>query len=162
MLLLVFRPFKIGDAINVAGQTGIVRAMDLFTTTLGTPDDRRIFIPNGQVFGSTIINMSHEHGHLLAVVPVGTDYAANLDKTRKALDAAAAKVQGRLDDKGHVVVLMGLGASSVDWEVRVWTTVGDYWAVLDRTADAVKKGLDKAKIGIPYQTVDVNIVSGAP
>lgn len=161
VLLLVFRPFKVGDAITVAGKTGIVQGLDLFTTSLSTPDDRRIIIPNGQVFGATITNMSHDHGNLLAVVPVGVDYAADVDKTRKILSAAADKVEGRLDERGHVVVLMGFGASSVDWEVRVWTTVGEYWGVLDKTAVEIKKALDKAKIGIPYQTVDVNIVSGS-
>lgn len=161
VLLLVFRPFKIGDAITVADKTGIVQGLDLFTTTLSTPDDRRIIIPNGQVFGATITNMSHDHGNLLAVVSVGVEYSADVDKTRKVLSAACEKVEGRLEDRGHVVVLMGLGASSVDWEVRVWTTVGEYWGVLEKTTVAVKKALEKAKIGIPYQTVDINIVSGS-
>jgi small conductance mechanosensitive channel len=160
VLLLVFRPFKVGDSIIVAGQAGTVYALGIFMTTLDTSDNRRIILPNGSVLGSTIENISH-HDTRRVSVAVGADYSANVDKTRKALLAAITKVEAALDDPAPAVVLTGLGASSVDWQVRVWCKSDDYWAVLEETTVQVKKALDKAKIGIPYNTLDVNIVSGA-
>ncbi len=160
VLLLMFRPFRVGDVVSVAGQTGKVDAIDIFTTTMDTPDNRRIILPNAAVFGSTIENISHHETRRITAT-VGTDYAADIDKTRKTLLSAIGKVEGALDDPEPAVVLTGLGASSVDWQVRVWCKSEDYFGVLEETTVQVKKALDKAKIGIPYSTLDVNIVAGA-
>ena len=158
VMLLVFRPFTIGDAINVGGQQGIVSAIDLFTTQLYTPD-RLIVIPNGTVFGATIVNLTHYDKAMRVEVDVGVEYPADIDKTREVLLAAAAGVEGCRQDKEPEAVLAALGASSVDWKVRVWCDPPVYFAVHERLTEASKKALDAAGIGIPYQTIDVNIAN---
>lgn len=156
IMLLVFRPYKVGDVVNAAGQTGKINEIELFTTTMDTPDNRRIIIPNGAIFGSTIENITH-HPRRRADVEVGVDYSADIQKTREVLEAAVKGVEGVLDDPAPAVVLTGLGGSSVDWVVRAWANTGDWAAVKERTTVAVKEALDAAGIGIPYPTMDINM-----
>ena len=156
VLLLTFRPFKVGDFVSVSGETGTVDEVGVFTTTLDTPDNRRVILPNSGVFGSTIENVSH-HPIRRADVAVGADYSADIDRTREVLEAAARDVPGRLADRDPQVVLVGLGGSSVDWQVRVWAAKADYLAVKQATTRAVKLALDQAGIGIPFPQMDVHL-----
>jgi small conductance mechanosensitive channel len=147
--------------INAAGVLGKVNCIELFTIAIDTFDNRRIIIPNSAVFGSTIENISH-HPTRRADVDVGTDYTADIDRTREVLLAAAKSVEGGLEDPAPDVFLLGLGASSVDWSVRVWCSSGDFGAVKQATIRAVKKSLDDAGIGIPFPQMDVHLDSPAP
>lgn len=156
IMLLIFRPFKVDDWINVGGHIGRVAELTLFTTHLDTPDNRRIIVPNGSVFGSTIESFTH-HDTRRVDVPVGVEYPADLDRTRQVLEQAAAGVPGRLDDPPAQIILLGLGDSSIDWQVRVWTKTDDYWTTLDATVLAVKKALDEAGLGIPFPQMDVHL-----
>jgi small conductance mechanosensitive channel len=156
IMLLVFRPFKVDDVVTVAGMTGKVYEIDLFTSTLDTPENRRIIIPNSSIFGSTIENITH-HAKRRADVNVGVDYKADIDTTREALEKAAAGVEGVLEDPAPGVVLLELGASSVDWSVRVWCNSGDFGSVKQATIRAVKLALDGAGIGIPFPQMDVHV-----
>jgi small conductance mechanosensitive channel len=156
VMLLVFRPFNVGDVINAGGQTGTVFSIQLFTVVVDTFDNRRIIIPNGAVFGSTIENITY-HPVRRADVDVGCDYSADIDRTREVLTAAAKSVEGGLDDPEPTVFLLGLGASSVDWSVRVWARREDFGAVKQATIRAVKQALDAAGIGIPYPQMDVHL-----
>ncbi len=156
IMLLMFRPFKVGDIVNVAGQTGKVDEIELFTTTIDTPDNRRIIIPNGSVFGSVIENISH-HSTRRVDVAVGSDYSADLDATRDILTRVATNVSGRLDDPEPAVVLLELGGSSIDWSVRVWCNSADFWGVKQALTRDVKNALDQAGIGIPFPQMDVHM-----
>ena len=156
VMLLTFRPFKVGDAVKVAGETGLIHEIDLFMTKMDTFDNRRIILPNSKVFGNTIETITF-HPRRRVDVNVGVDYAADLDRTRAVLEAAAASVEGRLDDPPVQVVLDGLGASSVDWSVRVWTPTPDFLAVKQATIRAVKQHLDDAGIGIPFPQMDIHL-----
>lgn len=156
IMLLMFRPFKVGDIVNVAGQTGKVDEVELFTTTIDTPDNRRIIIPNGSVFGSVIENISH-HSTRRVDVAVGSDYFADLDETRDILTRVATNVSGRLDDPEPAVVLLELGGSSIDWSVRVWCNSADFWGVKQALTRDVKNALDQAGIGIPFPQMDVHM-----
>ena len=156
VLLLTFRPFKTGDVVSVAGQTGKVSEIELFTTALDTADNRRIIVPNGAVLSSVIENITF-HPKRRVDVLVGTDYGADLKQTREVLTSAAASVDGLLADEKSVIVLTGLGASSVDWQVRVWAKTEDYWAVKEACTVAVKDALDAAGIGIPFPQMDVHL-----
>ncbi len=156
VMLLFFRPFKVGDVANAGGTTGKVIEIGLFTTTFDTPDNRRIIVPNGSIFGGTIENVSHHDTRRVAVA-VGTDYGADIDKTREVLMTAAKACKDVLVDPEPGVVLTGLGGSSIDWSVRVWVNSDDYWAVLDELTRDVKYALDNAGIGIPYPQMDVHI-----
>jgi small conductance mechanosensitive channel len=155
VMLLVFRPFKVGDVITAAGQTGTVDEIELFTTTLDTGDRRRFVLPNNIVFGSVIENKSH-HPQRRVDITVGVDYGADVDRVREVL-AAAAQVEGVLADPEPAIVLTDLGGSSVDWAVKAWVNTPDYWAVRERLLVAIKKSLDAAGIGIPYPTMDINL-----
>ena len=158
VMLLIFRPFKVGDYIQTCGQSGSVVELTLFTTELDTLDNTRIIIPNGAIFGSTIENVTH-HATRRVDVAVGVDYAADLDRTREVLMSAAGAVASGLADPPPAAVLRGLGDSSVDWQVRLWTETANYWAVRDALTRAVKMALDEAKISIPFPQRDVHMDS---
>ena len=155
-MLLIFRPFKVGDVVSVSGVTAKVVEIELFTTQFDTPDNRRIIIPNGQIFGSTIENITH-HETRRVDVNVGTDYEADLRETRSVLDRVAAEVEGGLEEPAPQVYLQELGGSSIDWTVRVWAATADYWAVKERLTHSIKVALDDAGIGIPYPQMDVHV-----
>lgn len=159
VMLVIFRPFRVGDVIRAAGETGKVDRLGLFTTTLDTPDNRRLTIPNSAIFGGNIENLSH-HSTRRVAVPVGCSYAADLDLTRQVLEAAIREVPTRLPDAEHQVFLSGLGASSVDWEVRIWCKAPDFWTCRQETIVAVKTALDRAQIAIPFPQMDVHVDGG--
>lgn len=156
IMVLILRPFKIGDYVKVGGQAGTVKKIDLFSTALDTPDNRRVIVPNRDVFGSTIENYGYNSWRRIQI-EVGVDYAADIDRTRAVLERAIAGVEGQLADKEAQVILNGLGASSVDWAVRVFCPTSDFLAVKQATIRAVKLALDEAGIGIPYPQMDVNL-----
>ncbi|RNC80550.1 MAG: mechanosensitive ion channel family protein [Phycisphaera sp.] len=156
IMLLIFRPFKIGDVVSAGGVTAKVEAIELFTTVFTTPDNRKIIVPNGDIYGGTIENITH-HDTRRVDVAVGTDYSADLDKTREVLMGAAKKIEGVLGDPEPVIYLSELGGSSIDWSVRVWAATADYWAVREKLTRQVKYDLDEAGIGIPFPQMDVHI-----
>lgn len=156
VMLLVFRPFSVGDAVSAGGTTGKVNAIDIFTTTIDTFDNRRFIVPNSEVFGTTIENITF-HPRRRADVDVGVAYDADIDHTREVLQGALANVEGMLDDPEPAIVLLGLGASSVDWSVRVWANKDDFLAVKQSAIRAVKMALDAADIGIPFPQMDVHL-----
>ncbi|QDT07909.1 Small-conductance mechanosensitive channel [Rubripirellula lacrimiformis] len=159
VLMLVFRPFKVGDVVNAGGVMGKVNEIDLFTTTLDTPDNRRIIVPNSSISSGTIENITF-HAHRRVEVLVGVDYAADLDQTRAALENAIAQfsmatIQG--EGRGGQVVLASLGDSAVNWKVRLWVAAANFWPVTESLTGEVKRQLDAAKISIPFPQLDVHI-----
>jgi len=156
VMLLTFRPFKVGDVISAAGIVGKVVDIELFTVKLDTPDNRRIIVPNASVFGGTIENITF-HETRRVDVSVGTDYSASLAETRKVLEEVANSDPAKLPDKDSQVYLLELGDSSINWALRVWTSAGDYWAARERITQATKDALDRAGIGIPFPQMDVHL-----
>ena len=159
VMLLIFRPFKVGDVITAAGITAKVDAIELFTTTFNTPDNRRFIVPNSEIFGGTIENITF-HSVRRADVNVGASYDADIAATRDALNRAAdslAELRVEGEGRGHQVYLLQLGGSSVDWVVRFWTRADDFWSVKEQLTAAVKRELDAAGIGIPYPQMDVHL-----
>jgi small conductance mechanosensitive channel len=155
-MLLVFRPFSVGDKVTVAGVTGSVDEIGLFTTSLDSPDNRRFVVPNSEIFGSTIENYTH-HDTRRVDVAVGTDYDADLAETRSVLERAAGGLDAVRDEPAPQIYLDELGGSSINWSVRVWADTDDYWSVREDLTRAVKDGLDDAGIGIPYPNMDVHV-----
>lgn len=156
VMLLLFRPFKVGHYIKAASTEGTVDEIGLFTTTLDTPDKRRIIVPNGKIFGDNIENVSY-HPIRRVGISVGTDYGADIDKARAVMLEAAKATEHVLTDPEPAVVLTGLGGSSIDWAVRVWVNSADYWEVMDTLTRNVKYALDEAAIGIPFPQMDLHI-----
>ena len=118
-MLLIFRPYKVGDTVNVASYTGKVAEIELFTTAIDTTDNRRIIVPNSSIFGAVIENITY-HAVRRADVNVGTAYSADIDQTRAILDKAVRSVALVVPAPAPEVVLTDLGASSVNWQVRGW------------------------------------------
>lgn len=161
VMLLIFRLFKVGDAVKIGGETGIVFAIDLFVTTIDTFDNRRIFIPNGQVFGSTIENITY-HPIRRVDVPIGISYDADQDATRAALMEAAMSVDIRSKDKEPAVVVMDYADSSLNWQVRVWAERARFIDVRQALIRAIRQSLDAAGITIPYPQMDVHLDKAPP
>lgn len=161
VMIVTFRPFTIGDFVSVGGHTGSVAQIGLFTTALDTLDHRRIIVPNSTVMGGAIENFTFNDKRRVDI-DVGTAYDADLDKVRKVLEDAAASVPGRHAEEGHQVILLQMGDSSIAWQVRVWCKTEDYWDVWDASTRAVKQGLDKAGISIPFPQMDVHLPKAAP
>ncbi len=163
IMLLVFRPFKVGDTINAAGITAKVNEIDLFTTTLDTPDNRRIIVPNTAIAAGTIENISY-HSERRVEVSVGCNYSADLRRTREVLACAAEALTEKMipgDGRGYQIILGDLGDSAVSWKVRLWTTADQFWGVKEELTESIKNHLDEAGIGIPYPQIDVHVNNAA-
>lgn len=159
VLLLVFRPFKVGDMIQAAGMMGKVNEIDLFTTTLDTPDNRRIIVPNSSISGGIIENITYHQQRRIEVI-VGVAYASSLDATRSALTTAAESLKEKMiegEGRGYTVVLATLADSSVQWKVRMWVCASDFWSVTEELTQAIKRHLDAAGIAIPFPQMDVHL-----
>ena len=151
-------PFKVGQFVKVGGEAGTVNEIDLFTTTLDTTDNRRIIIPNGSIFTSTIENVGH-HSKRRLDLNFGTSYEADIDETRKVLEQVIENLDDKLDDHEHQVVLIELGGSSINWQLRVWCTAEVFWDLKQELNRSTKYALDAAEIGIPYPQMDVHLVN---
>ena len=156
VMLLVFRPFKVGDFVEVNTETGTCEHIDLFTCEFRTLDNKKLIIPNSAVFGSTITNYTGYETRRVDI-DVGAEYSADVDATRKALEGATANIPGMLQEPAPQIFLKALGGSSVDWQVRVWCKTADYWDVWQATTQACKASLDAAGIGIPFPQQDVHL-----
>lgn len=158
-MLLIFRPYKVGDVIKVADVTGTVNEIAMFTTELDSFDGRRFIIPNSQIFGDVIENITY-HPRRRVDIDVGTAYAADIDQTREVLQRAIESVSEAESYPEPAVVLSGLGASSVDWSVRAWARREDFLGVKQSLVRAIKVELDSAGIEIPYPQMDVHMAGG--
>jgi small conductance mechanosensitive channel len=157
VMLLIFRPFKVGDYVETAGQAGTVRSVNLFVTELATPDNIQILLPNGQVWGSAVRNYSHNPTRRIDIV-VGIAYG---DSIAKASESCMAVVKGDdriLNDPEPMVAVNGLGESSVDILVRFWCNGGDYWPLRFDTTRALKERMDADGITIPFPQRDVHLM----
>lgn len=157
-MLLIFRPYKVGDTVNIANHLGKVNEIALFTTEIDTFDGRRIIIPNSSIYGAVIENITY-HRNRRVDIAVGTDYAADIDLTRQALERAMAAVPQALQDPEPAAVLLELGASSIDWSVRIWANRDDFGDAKQNLIRVIKQELDRAEIGIPFPQMDVHLES---
>ena len=145
VMLLLFRPFKVGDAISVAGQSGIVDEIELFSTRLDTPDNRRIIIPNSTAFNAIVENTSHHENRRVDVV-LGVAYSSDIPTTRRALTAALDSIPEVLDDPASVVVLVRFGKSAIEWQVGAWCKRSDVGTVQQAVMQTVQDQLTRAGI----------------
>jgi small conductance mechanosensitive channel len=134
-MLLIFRPFKVGDFVTAGGQTGIVHEIGLFSTALDTPDNRRIIVPNGSIVSGVITNATF-HDMRIADVNVQTDGAISIDSARTLLTQTAASVPGRDAAKTPAVALTNMGAANT-YNVSVWCKTAELDAVKERLTIAL-------------------------
>lgn len=148
IMLLILRPFKVGDVVTVVGQTGVVDEIELFYTKMDTADRRRVLLPNGSVFGAVIDNQTH-HRTRCVIVTVGIDYAADIDQTREVLLRAARSVAHALADPPPAASLQNLAPSNVEWQIHVWAPTQECAGVRQDLIKSVKTALESAGISIP-------------
>jgi len=156
VMLLVFRPFKIDDYVEVSGQAGTVNTMGLFVTELTTPDNTQIIVPNSNIWGQSIVNYSY-HSTRRLDLEIGIGYDDDIDQAfrviREILDAES-RVMG---DPEPMVVVGNLGASSVDLVIRVWVQAADYWPLKFDLTKRLKQTFDAKGVGIPFPQMDVHV-----
>lgn len=149
VMIMIFKPFKIGDLIEAQGELGVVKEIEIFTTKILTPTNKLVIIPNGALSNGNITNYSEE-GILQIRHTIGVSYDADIKQTKEVLMNVLTAQDKVLKDPAPTVDVEGLGDSSVDFAVRPWVTVEDYWAVYFETLERAKLDLDAAGIEIPY------------
>lgn len=155
-LLIMFRPFKVGDFIEGAGVSGVVEAIQIFTTTMRTGDNKTVIVPNAKLLGDNIVNYSSKETRRVDLT-VGVSYDADLAEVKKILADIAAKDERVKTDPEPTIAVSELADNSVNLVMRLWTNTGDYWGVYFDTTEAVKLRMDEAGIGIPYPQRDVHL-----
>ena len=149
VLIMIFKPYKVGDYIQAQGEAGTVRAVQIFNTVLNTPDNRRVIIPNGAVSGGTITNFSVEETRRMDLI-FGIGYDDDLEKAKNVLKEMTASDERLLTDPAPFIGVSELGDSSVNLVVRIWCKKEDYWDIHFDWQNNVKLRFDKENITIPY------------
>ncbi|MDA8137314.1 MAG: mechanosensitive ion channel [Desulfobacteraceae bacterium] len=155
-LMIIFKPFRVGDYIEGAGVGGTVEEIQIFTTTLKTPDNKTVIIPNAKLTSDNIINWTVKGIRRVDMV-FGIGYKDDVDKAKKVMGQVLAQDSRILKDPPPQIALMQLGDSSVNFVVRPWVKSDDYWSVYFDTTENVKKAFDVNGINIPYPQRDVHI-----
>lgn len=155
-LMIIFRPFKVGDFIEGAGVSGTVDSIQIFTTTLKTPDNKVIIVPNAKLSGDNITNYSAQETRRVDLT-VGAAYEADVKHVREVLAGIIADEPRILPDPAPFIGIAELADNSVNFVVRVWAKSGDYWGVHFDMTEQVKLRFDKEGIGIPYPQRDVHV-----
>ncbi|MDG1019915.1 MAG: mechanosensitive ion channel [Emcibacteraceae bacterium] len=158
VMLLIFRPFKIGQFVDAAGHAGSVKHIGLFVTEMATGDNVQIIIPNSQIWGSSIKNFSSNENRRVDLV-IGIGYDDDIDKAIAEIGSVCDADDRVLKDPATSIFVGELGASSVDIVVRAWTASGNYWPLKAALTKEIKHRFDDKKISFPYPQQDVHIVS---
>jgi len=156
VMLIIFRPFTKGDFVEAGGATGVVDRISIFTTTMTTPDNKEVIVPNGAILGGNITNFSARPTRRVDMV-FGISYDDDLKKAKGILTEIIAADDRVLAEPAPVITVGELADSSVNFLVRPWANSGDYWGVLWDTTEAVKLKFDEAGISIPYPQMDVHM-----
>jgi small conductance mechanosensitive channel len=156
VMLILFRPYKIGDVVNVAGYIGKVEGIEVFNTLLLTADNRLVTIPNGQIVGGSIENLSAMPQRRIDLV-FGIGYDDDIKKAKAILDEVVGDDERILAEPAPTVAVSELADSSVNFVVRPWVNTPDYWAVRFDLIEAVKLRFDAEGISIPFPQRDVHI-----
>jgi small conductance mechanosensitive channel len=160
IMLLMFRPFKIGDFVDIGGQAGTVKEVGLFTTELATGDNVKIIMPNGQIWGSAIKNFSAYPTRRVDLV-MGIDYGDNIDTAMATINRVIGEEPRALSDPESTVAVAELADSSVDIVVRVWVNAADYSGVRWDLTKKLKEQLEADGISIPFPQQTVHHVNQA-
>lgn len=149
VLLMIFKPIKIGDLIEAQGELGVVKEIEIFTTKLLTPTNKEVIIPNGALSNGNIVNYSTE-GKLRVDLTFGVGYDSDIKETKDVLMKVLTSNPKVLKDPAPSVNVSELADSSINFAVRPWASVADYWDVYFETHENAKNALDAAGIEIPY------------
>ncbi|MDH3351322.1 MAG: mechanosensitive ion channel [Gammaproteobacteria bacterium] len=156
VLIVFFRPYKVGDWVEAAGVAGSVEEVQILTTVLKTGDNKRVIVPNAQIMSSVITNYSANETRRVDMV-VGVSYGDDIDKVRNAMEEIIAADQRILDEPACTIAVSELADSSVNFVLRPWVKTSDYWNVKFDLTEAIKKRFDKDGISIPFPQQDVHL-----
>ena len=156
VLIVMFRPYKVGDFVEAAGIAGVVEQVQILTTILRTGDNKQIIVPNSQIMDSIITNYSANDTRRVDMV-VGVSYDDDLDKVRSTIEELVAADDRILDDPACTIAVSALADSSVNFAVRPWVKTADYWGVMFDLTEAIKKRFDQEGISFPFPQQDVHL-----
>jgi len=156
VLIVLFRPYKVGDFVEAAGIAGVVEQVQILTTILKTGDNKQIIVPNGQIMDSIITNYSANDKRRVDMV-VGVSYDDDLDKVRSTIEELVAADERILAEPACTIAVSALADSSVNFVVRPWVNTADYWGVMFDLTEAIKKRFDKEGISFPFPQQDVHL-----
>jgi len=161
VLIVLFRPYKVGDWIEAAGISGSVEEVQILTTVLKTGDNKQVIVPNAQIMNSIITNYSANDTRRVDMV-IGVSYDDDLDKVRSTLEELVAAEDRILDDPACTIAVSALADSSVNFVVKPWVKTSDYWGVMFDMTEAIKKRFDKEGISFPFPQQDVHLYQAKP
>ncbi|WP_019615397.1 mechanosensitive ion channel family protein [Psychromonas ossibalaenae] len=156
VMILIFKPFKVGDVLQAQGHTGCVNQIQIFNTILKTPDNKTIILPNGGLSTGSMVNFSTEETRRVDWT-IGVGYGDDLDKARAVIKQLCDADQRILKDPDVLIAVSALADSSVNFTVRAWVKAPDYWGVFFDMNENVYKSFPKEGLNIPYPQMDVHI-----
>ncbi len=155
-MLVIFRPFKLGDFVDAGGTTGVVEEIQVFNTILKTPDNKKVIVPNSSITGGNIINFSAHDKRRVDWV-FGVSYGDDIDKVKATIRRVVEADKRVHKDPAVFIVLSALGDSSVNFTVRAWANSADYWGLFFDINEAMKKAFDADDISIPFPQRDLHV-----
>lgn len=158
IMILLFKPFKVGDFVEAAGETGTVSEITVVYTVLLTVDNKRITIPNGSITNSVIENYSSEELRRVDLM-FKADYSADMDQVKSIIAKIVAEHPKALKTPEPFIRLSNHGDSALEYTVRIWVNGADYWDVYFDVTESVKKAFDENKISIPFNQIDVHVTN---
>jgi len=159
VILLILKPFKVGDFLEAQGHAGVVKEIQVFNTVLLTLDNKTVIIPNGGLSTGAMVNYTDQETRRVDLV-FGISYDDDIDKARDIIKEVVAKDKTILTDPEPFIGVVELGDNSVNLVTRVWTNTAEYWNVYFFLNEYVKKAFDNQGISIPYPQRDVHIIKG--
>lgn len=156
VLMIIFKPFRVGDLVEAGGVLGTVQEIGIFTTIVDTLDNRKTIVPNAKLTADNITNYSANDTRRVDLV-AGISYADDIDKARASIQSALAEVPGILESPAPDIFVSEMADSSVNFAVRPWCRPGDYWAVYFGVTESIKKRFDAENITIPFPQRDVHL-----
>ena len=160
VMLIIFRPFKVGDFVEAGGTSGVVEMINIFSTTMRTGDNREVMVPNGQIYGSTIINYSARDTRRIDLV-FGIGYDDDIRKAKELIEQTIQADERILGDPAPTIMLLELADSSVNIAARPWVNTPDYWTVRADLMENVKAAFDANDISIPFPQRDLHLYQAA-
>lgn len=161
VLLLIFKPFRVGDFVEIGGAKGTVHAIHVFNTVINSPDNIRIIVPNAEVTGGSILNYTINGTRRVDLV-VSVSYDDDLKKARRVIENVLAAESRVLAEPAPVVAVSEMADSSVDFVARPWVKADDYWDVYFALTEAMKVALDEHGITVPFPQQEIYVKTAAP
>ncbi len=156
VLMIIFKPFKVGDLVEAGGVLGTVREISIFTTIVNTLDNKKTIVPNAKLMADNITNYSANDTRRVDL-EIGISYGDDIDKARTVIQSALAEVDGILEHPAPDIFVSDMAESQVTFKVRPWCRPVDYWGVYFGVTEAVKKRFDADGITIPFPQRDVHM-----